>query len=1561
MMERVFERGFKVLLAMLLAAATGIPLTGRGALQPAYADEPALLADDEVKLTIKAGAATPVDGQANTYCFPDLKVATEPADAKFQSITVQFTTGIASGDDIYYSSTHQKNNSEALPAGFSRFSGNKTGNRSVNYTVSGGATAEQWQDFLKRYLTISLADGNNTKGLRIVASLAPVDKVRDYNSLNGHYYEVGDGTCSWDQALRKAEEHTYMGMRGYLVTVTSRAEQDFVFSLVHTDTWIGGTCDDTYATRASSWAQGYRTNNADVKTRWSDVPTFIKGQRSHYYWVSGPEAGLRMGDCYNSSDRVPAINPETGEEMFMFWAEVQPDGPYTSNEKWIQLAVQHGTGVNDKHGEWNDLPIDYGGIRYIIEYGGMPDDVDVSDGQGGADATVDVYVKVDIIVDPTGRTLTTEAGDVQVGQPLDVQENVNGDPEVKTHIIEDGNETGTKPATVKRTYQIKDPGSEGADAHGWRPLRPDEMNGAGEPVHAGTYRVTSTGVYSAAPDGTTIQEYVAGEATFSIKPKAVDATAPATAPGDPSAPDASQDSVYTDPVTGEKTVISGRGWSKVYDGSPYLAAGNASLSDSLLSGDQAWLTFERAEFSDSAAGSRDLRLYGVKVAGPSAGDYRIAGVGADGTLTVKGAILPRDLVISSQWFKAPGTDPATWVKNVPFVDPAGAPVGRYTNAAEFDSASVTTMADDGAGHSWPVAWPANMLAPGDKIAPLLGEASFVAATPGGLVLNLLTPQIGTYALNFSFANVLANAGSAALTADGNYRVVLKPAPLKVTDRITVNLTEDGPLEVMRSVEPVKPVPDPVTKDELTKIAEDVFGPDAPAPGGGQIPEGVDPVVVIKKGGVPVNEIDPSVPGEYEVTITYPAPDGTDYVVEVDYVVGADPIPSPGEGLYTVVTRLVGATQGASITPTRVLKAGASGSVEWRAGSDCYVASVEVDGRAIDIVGSSWAFHDLKASHEVVVTLARNPIIEGSATGGFYTIAVNRYGEAAGVTVSPSAVLTAGADGRVTWAPTQGYRISAVWVDGKQLSAAAVASGAVNFSGISANHVVDVYVERTDGSPALRADDVLVTTSIKGGPGTITGSSTVAVGGDYRVEWQPVVQTTPDVENPSYAVYEVASIEVNGAEAAGIDERELQLSNIKENKDVVVTLRPVVYDVAVLSYGPGTASSSRTLFKGQGYVDISGAPSGSARITYIEVDGKAVYDERAPHAAQVLANDVADASQMVLRAMGEEFSGVAASQEGRDQALSAVRDVELVLGRAYAGTSAARAAEPVFPAPVTDVRQADGAALDMGIAGIDADHVVKVYFADEHEGPANPDTVTDKADVTSGVEGGPGSVAVGDGTGFVNPDEDQKVTWEIPDGYVPSEVVIGDTRIPVPPGATEVVIPGGTLESGDHVSLVVEKREPGDESVPSRERSNDVVESLRIETLLTGGEGTITGSTSVDRHGNHTVTWAPAPGYRVAKVIVDGVERPDLLNKDSITFEDIGENHSVQIVLEPAPGAAGSGGDDGSGSDADKWKTLTGHLRLAQTGDGLLGIVGGMGLLALASAAALAIARRRMGA
>ena len=1674
-MERTCLKIGKTLLAALLAAALSLPVMG-GISKQAWANEPETVAsgsrsfdgtlsdrpaalptgalplagepttraNEDVTLSIKAGAATPVEGLANTYCFPDLKVSTIPEDAKFQSITVQFTTGIAAGDDIYYNSQHQKNESETLPAGFTRFPGNKTGNRSVNYTVAGGATAEQWEEFLSTYLTLSLADATNTKGLRLVASLAPVTTTRDYNSLNGHYYEVGTGSIGWLGALQEAEKHTYMGMRGYLVTVTSREEQDFVFSLVHTDTWIGGTCDDTHTRRNSDWAQNYRTNNADKSTRWSDVQTYNAGGYSHYYWVTGPEAGLKMGECRSNTERRTVVNPETNENMFMFWASAQPDG-YSTGERWMQLAVNFGSTAADRLGEWNDLPRDYGSVNYyVIEYGGMPDDVDPDDADAGVDVSLDVYVKVDIIVDPTGRTITTEAEDVTVGEPLAIQENVNGDTEVKTHVFDsDNHEVATKDAVLTRTYKVKDPGAEGANAQGWRDLRPEEMNAKGEPFHAGSYKVVSTGTYSQRESGDLIQEYVAGEATFSIRPKPLDVTDTATKPSDPSVPDATQGFTATDPATGDVVEVTGRAWAKVYDGSPYLAGGNVSVAEGLLAGAEAWLSYDRAEFAQSDAGTWDLVLHGAVVKGANAGDYRLAGVASDGTLTVQGVIAPRDLKIASRWFQTMGTDPSSWVKNVPLADPSGAPAGVYTDARAFDASAATESASDGT-NAWPVAWPENMLAPGDAVDDVLGETTFSPATAGGLALNKEHPQLGTYRLGFGFSKVATDGSS--LTADGNYRVTLSPASLVVTERRTVDLTEGDPIEVVEPVRPAKPMPAPVTKDDLVDIAEDTYGPDAPAPSGGRIPDGVDPVVTIKKGGVPVDEIDPSDPGEYEVVVTYPDPDGTDYVVKIDYVVEKDPIASPQPGVFTVFTKLKGEIAGATISPTQSLGVGAFAIVNWSAGADCYVASVEVDGRMVDATSASWRFDNLDASHEVVVTLAKNPIIAGSATGGFYTVTVNRYGT--GATVSPTAVLVAGANGHASWTPLEGHRITAVWVDGQRLADDAVAAGSIEFSDISANHVVDVYTEQVGGGSLLRADDARVTTSIKGGPGTITGGATVTLGGDYRVAWAPTVQTTPDVSDPSYAVYEVESIEVNGAPAAGVGERELTLSDIREDKDVVVSLRPVLYDVAVLAYGPGDASASRTLFKGQSYADIAGAPQTGAHVSYIEVDGACVFDERASRttslsdatASAVLqtiaseavasaedlcgiddamngkddgpeAGDAAEegeSSELVDEESPEPEEGKIEGDEGTqeegsesypaeeaetpgatdaaeesdpDSEASAVLEaLGLAPEKAWADDGATPRAAAVFPASSVSTRQADRDGLDMGIAGIDADHKIKVYFAADGE-TANPDNVHD-VDVTTGVEGGPGTVTVGDGTGFVDPSDDQKVTWQIPDGYEPIEVVVGDTRFPVPPGATEVVIPGGTLQPGDHAELVVEKRAPGDETVPSRTVSSaDDRERFTIQTSITGGVGTISAGAVVRLGDSYEVQWAPGEAggvrYRVAKVLIDGKERPDLLEAGRFVFEAIEGDHDIEVVLEALPSdavkdgtetkgedqGAGAGNSQGDGKDTgsksgDSSGDQDALSRLAQTGDQLIARIAVLAMVAVISAAVLALARAR---
>jgi|WetSurMetagenome_2_1015567.scaffolds.fasta_scaffold178200_1 hypothetical protein len=68
------------------------------------------------------------------------------------------------------------------------------------------------------------------------------------NPANGHYYEVvpkaNGTTLTWSESVTQASALTHLGMPGYLVTITSDQERDFVNALDwHGEEymWIGGS------------------------------------------------------------------------------------------------------------------------------------------------------------------------------------------------------------------------------------------------------------------------------------------------------------------------------------------------------------------------------------------------------------------------------------------------------------------------------------------------------------------------------------------------------------------------------------------------------------------------------------------------------------------------------------------------------------------------------------------------------------------------------------------------------------------------------------------------------------------------------------------------------------------------------------------------------------------------------------------------------------------------------------------------------------------------------------------------------------------------------------------------------------------------------------------------------------------------------------------------------------------------------------------------------------------------------------------------------------------------
>ncbi|MDY6805041.1 MAG: lectin-like protein [Cyanobacteriota bacterium] len=148
------------------------------------------------------------------------------------------------------------------------------------------------------------------------------------NPDTGHYYEFVSGQHHWLEAKELAESRSHKGWQGYLATITSQAEQNFIASSFTTSGW-GGWIGASDAAAEGVWE-----------------------------WVTGPEAGtvfLQDGISVGYNNFAPGQpNDFLGLEEY---AHIRPD-------------------IGDK---WNDLPSDISGITnpdhqivgYYVEYGGL--------------------------------------------------------------------------------------------------------------------------------------------------------------------------------------------------------------------------------------------------------------------------------------------------------------------------------------------------------------------------------------------------------------------------------------------------------------------------------------------------------------------------------------------------------------------------------------------------------------------------------------------------------------------------------------------------------------------------------------------------------------------------------------------------------------------------------------------------------------------------------------------------------------------------------------------------------------------------------------------------------------------------------------------------------------------------------------------------------------------------------------------------------------------------------------------------------------------------------------
>ena len=245
------------------------------------------------------------------------------------------------------------------------YCGYSSDNSSVPSTCTGSSLTEigfrGTQNNINNALATLSFKGDGAAGSpTITVSVTPAGT--NYFSGNGHYYKLVTGNINWTDAKTAAEASTYEGLTGYLVTITSEDENNFIKNKVATNTWIGGSED---ATHTSNTLPAITSGGAGNST-----PHGLAGAGT-WEWVSGPDNGKTFHCQTKIEPKADPAHPDctvASGYSFENWLNNEPNDHNSDTDGQENCAHMYGKGNNK--GKWNDLPCTNTVGAYVIEYGG---------------------------------------------------------------------------------------------------------------------------------------------------------------------------------------------------------------------------------------------------------------------------------------------------------------------------------------------------------------------------------------------------------------------------------------------------------------------------------------------------------------------------------------------------------------------------------------------------------------------------------------------------------------------------------------------------------------------------------------------------------------------------------------------------------------------------------------------------------------------------------------------------------------------------------------------------------------------------------------------------------------------------------------------------------------------------------------------------------------------------------------------------------------------------------------------------------------------------------------
>lgn len=223
-------------------------------------------------------------------------------------------------------------------------SGNNSG------TVSLSGTVEKLNTALSSLTYTRGSTGTDT------LEVALVNASEIFFNDNDHLYEFISGSFNWTAAKSAAEARSAYGAAGYLVTITSDAENEFVSDRLSGDGWIGAADSETEGT---------------------------------WKWMTGPETGTAFWQGTAGGSAIGG--------RFEAWAGGEPN--QAGEEDCAETYVSSGT--------WNDFPCT-ASLGYVVEYG-APGTLPTVVAQNISIVTADVPAVVSLFPANGATTATSSA------------------------------------------------------------------------------------------------------------------------------------------------------------------------------------------------------------------------------------------------------------------------------------------------------------------------------------------------------------------------------------------------------------------------------------------------------------------------------------------------------------------------------------------------------------------------------------------------------------------------------------------------------------------------------------------------------------------------------------------------------------------------------------------------------------------------------------------------------------------------------------------------------------------------------------------------------------------------------------------------------------------------------------------------------------------------------------------------------------------------------------------------------------------------------------------------